>query len=349
LSANCGKYKRSIYFLKNVLLSRNYDNRSVLYYYLIVSSLKIYNYEKAKYYFKKSFDWFDKPFFIFLSYYELSNKNIDTGIKIENLESILPEDSSDIFNRLTIVIYNLLKKDYNNAINIIKEDYDQHCDLYFYKLIYLKTLFKLKKYNEILDFFINNIEFLHNIDLLIIYAASLYRLTFFDECKKILDEILKINRNDIIAQINTAKIFINKKKYIKAVNLLKKLEKHSKKYLDSIYFYLSVTYHKLGLLNDFTKYALKISKNSKEFNKIMLNLSITYFDLGYYKKSEEIFINIDKKSINSIKYDKWHNLIVNNIHQENKLNILKYLINLLPILIIIFSIGILIFFLLLNK
>ncbi|MBN2546398.1 MAG: hypothetical protein JXB50_11420 [Spirochaetes bacterium] len=346
---NCGKYKSSLFFLKKAILSRNYYNRSSIYYYLIIASLKLYNYAKAKYYFNKSFDWNDKPFFIFLSFYELSFKNIDTGIKLENLESILPEEKTEIFNRLTIVIYSLLKKEYKIALNTIKRDYNDHCELFFYKLIYLKTLFRLKEYDEIIDFFINNIEYLNNTDLFLIYAASLYKLKFFDESKKILDEILNINKYDIIVQINIAKILIIKKKFIKAIYLLKKLEKHSKKYTDSVYFYLSICYHKLGLLNDFVKYALKISKGSKEFDKIMLNLSITYYDLGYYKKSEEVFANIDKKSIDLVKYDKWHNLILNNKNKDKKLNILKNFINLLPIVFFVFLICILIFFLLLNK
>jgi len=330
-------------------LSRTYDKRSSIYFYLIISSLKLYNYEKAVYYFKKSFDWIDKPFFVFFSYYEFWNKKIDTGIKIKDLQSILPEDTGDIFNRLTFVIYNLLKRDYNNALDLIKKDYDAHCDLFFYKLIFLKILFKLMKYNEIVDFFINNIEFLHNVDLLAIYAACLYKLKLFDESKKVVDEILKINRIDIISQVNIAKIFINKKKYIKAINLLKTMEKHSKKYSDGICFYLSIAYHKLGMLNDFAKYAFKISKKSIEFNKIMLNLSITYYDLGYFEKSKDIFTNIDKNAIDALKYNKWHNLIINNKLHERKFNNLKYLINLLPFFIIIFSIAVLIFFLILNK
>lgn len=335
-----GQYKRAVFFLKKALLLVEYNLRVEIYYYLIHALLKLHFFEKAIFYFKKMLEYPDKPFFIFLAYYEIITKKIELDIKLELLESILPEKCNNINDELTFVVNYMIKRKFESAYKILQKNYPAYCNYYFFNLLYLKTMYKLNNYEQIIDYFIKNTDYLNGIEILIIYAASLYKLKFYDESRIVLENILKLDHFNILAKINIAKILIIKKRELKALSILYPLTKIASRYYsyykDSILFYIALVYQRIGLLNDFLKIVKRIDDESKEFSKCMFNLSLTYYDLGHIDEAKKCFKKVNKDFIPEEKYLKWSKNIEEKV-VEKKFYLLNYFVSSLPFLIIIFS------------
>lgn len=342
--ANNGFYRRSILYLKKSLLYPDLDKSEILY-YIIFSYLNLSNTKKVKYYFNKISERSFDPFFILLSYYICIKNNINLNISLDSLKYILPDTSDQIMDALTIALYHLLENKFDLAYDSIKIFHNKYKDYFFYNVIYLKILFKRKNYTDILNYFKINSEYLVNIDILFIFSATLYKIKFFDECIKILNEVLFLNKNFIKATINLGKINYLKGKYILAINYFKSaLKKTMAKYKDEIHFYLSICCQRLGLLNDSIIYLKKISPDSDFYCYALFNLSLLNYDLCNYKNAKEIFSQINKEKISKDLYNKWEERIKNIDKKIGNGRILNKIIYFIPWLILIFSFLVLIIF-----
>lgn len=294
----------------------------------------------------------NSPFYLFLTYSEIISKKLSSPVKIEDIAAFLPEQIETIYDQLTFVLYHILKEDYIAAEKILKSKLLAYSDFYFFNLLYLKTLFKLKKYEDVVSYFSNNAEFLTSVDILFIYAASLYKIKLYDQCKVVLESILKIDRLDVKSKINIAKIYFIKKKNIKALMLLTELSRINKRYYDyyknSILFYTAIGYQKVMLLNDFLRVAKKIDKDSKEFSKAMFNLALTYYDLGYFKEAKDCFSLLDKEVVPKDSYNLWSNNILKTDIKKDFF-ILKSIIKWLPFFILFISFVIMFIFIYIRK
>ncbi len=347
---NIGYHKRAIVYLKKSLLNPNLDKSEILY-YIIFSYLKLLNFKKVEYYFNKIVERSFNPFYILLSYYLCVKNNLNLSISYNSFKEILPEDSSEeIFDILTLSLFYLLENNFKKAYELVKSFNKKYNNFYFFNLIYLKILFKKKMYQEILNYYENNLEYLVDNEVLFIFTAVLYKIKLFDQCTKILNEILFLDKNNLKAIINLGKINYNKGKYIHAINYFNNaLKKGYNNYKDEIYYYLSISYQHIGLLNDSIIYLKKISTNSKFYNYALFNLSLLYYDQGNYKIIKNIFYQINKEKISKILYDKWENKI-NNIDEKMKNhNYLTNLIYFIPWFVLFFSLVVMIFFYLFVK
>jgi|GEM_PF-4006569 len=341
-----GLYNKSIIYLKKVIFTPSLEKSEILF-YLIKAYLNLNNKNKVLFYFNKLLERSFNPFFIILSYYEITKNNINLSLNLNELEDFLPNDNKKIDDKLAFAIFYLLNKKEKKAFDLLKDNDLIFYNIYFFNLIYLKTLYLQKKYIDIIEYFNKNIDYLGCIDTLFIYSASLFKLKLYDQCIKVINE-LDFIENNIRNKINTAKIYYNKNKYTLAIDTLKSLLKKSVKETDYILYLLTLSYQKLGLLNDSLKYAKKIDNKSVEYSKVMFNLSILYYDLGEYDSAKEIFDNIKKDFINNNLYYKWSKRISSTM--SIKKNIPVILINIIPWIIIIFSLIIyLIFNYLMNK
>lgn len=342
---NIGHYKRAIVYLKKSLLNPNL-NKSEILYYIIFSYSKLLNYKKVEYYFNKIIERSFDPFYIILSYYICTKNNFNLTISFNSFFEILPEDSSkEIIDILTLSLYYLLENKIELAYELLKPYKNKYNNFYFFNLIYLKILFKEKMYQEILNYYEDNIDYLVDNEVLFIFTAVLYKIKLFDQCIKILNEILYLDKNNIKAIINLGKIFYNKGKYIHAINFFNNaLKKGYNKYKDEIYYYLSISYQHIGLLNDSILHLKRISTDSKFYNYALFNLSLLYYDQGNYKIIKNIFYQINKEKISKILYEKWENKINKIDEKTKKHNYLNKLIYLIPWFVLFFSLAIMIFF-----
>ena len=176
--ANNGYYKRSIIYLKKSLLNPELDKSEILY-YIIFSYLNLSNNKQVEYYFDKISERSFNPFFILLSYYICIKNNINLKISFDSLKEILPDSSEHIIDALTLSLYYILENNFDKAYDLIKKYFNKYKDYFFYNIIYLKILFKTKKYDDILNFFKINSEYLINIENLFIFSATLSAFIFF--------------------------------------------------------------------------------------------------------------------------------------------------------------------------
>lgn len=342
---NIGYHRRAIVYLKKSLLNPNLDKSEILY-YIIFSYLKLLNYKKVEYYFNKITERSFNPFYILLSYYLCIKNNFNLAISNNSFSEIIPDDSShEIIDILTLSLYYLLENKIEQAYELVKSYNKKYNNFYFFNLIYLKILFKEKMYQEILNYYEENIEYLVDYEVLFIFTAVLYKIKLFDQCTKILNEILYLDKNNIKAIINLGKIFYNKGKYIQAINFFKNsLKKTYNNYKDEIYFYLSISYQHIGLLNDSMIYLKKISLNSSFYNYALFNLTLLYYDLRNYKIIKNIFYQINKEKIPITLYNKWEDKIKNIDEKSKNNNYLNKLIYFIPWIVLFFSLLIMIFF-----
>ncbi|MCK4797764.1 MAG: tetratricopeptide repeat protein [Spirochaetes bacterium] len=346
--SNIGCYKRAIIYLKKSLLSPHLDTSEILY-YLVKSYLKLNNQKKAKYYFNRLLDRSFNPFFIFFSYYECFRNNVDSSILVNSLKEILPDSLNIIMDRLTIALFFLLVNKPEKALKLLLPHIETFQSNYFYNIIFLKTLYLMKKYYEIIDYFNKNIEYLGSIDSLYLYSVTLYKLGLWNQCLKVLNEIRFLQKATNKPLINLGKVYLQKKNYTQAINKFKLALKRSKEYKDYIYFFLSVSYQRIGLLNDALNYILKISPDSTTYQKAIFNLALLYYDLGKFKNAKEIFYQIDKKDLPTGKYIKWKKRIMSSDIDGNKVNKLRYFIYFIPWIILIFALFVLVAFYLIVK
>lgn len=348
--ANTGNYKKAIIFLKKSILSLNEHKPETLS-YLVKSYSSLEDYKKAKFYLNKLIDRsYNYPFYFFFSYYEYFKKNKDLLIPIDSLKDILSELSSDsILDKLSYALYYLLSNKAENAYKLLKPLQNIYYDNYNFNLIFLKILFSLRKYHEIIKYFNENLKYLESIEIIDIYSATLYKLGFYDQCQRVLNDLIFLQKSLVRPIINLGKIDLKNKKYTQAIEKFKSALRNAKnkKYKDQIYFLLSVAYYKIGLLNDAVNYIFKISEGSQSFQKAFFNSALINYDLGQYKTAKEFFKKIDINKIFLKNYEKWKKRIINN---RIKPDLLKILITLLPWLILIFAcIILLIFYLFLKK
>ncbi len=341
---NNGYHKRAIAYLKKALFNPNLDKSEILY-YIIFSYVKLNNHKKTIYYFNKITERTFNSFYILLSYYICIKNKLNLNISLNSIKEIIPDSSELFIDALSISLYHLLDNKYNLSYNLLKSYYNKYNDNFFYNLIILKTLFKTKKYDDILNYFEKNSQYLINTDTLFIYAATLYKIKLFDQCIKILNEILFIDKNNIKAIINLGKIYFTKGKHILAINYFKNaLKKYPDNYKDEILFYLSICYQHIGLLNDTLFYLKKISIDSDFYNFALFNLSLLHYDLSNYNNAKDIFSQINKEKISKKLYNKWEKRINNITNKMKKIKILNNIIFFIPWLLLIFSILVLLIF-----
>ena len=334
-----GNYKNSLSYLKKALLSIHISEKSEIYYLLIYSFLNLDNFEMVKYYFSKLIN---RPsassFFILLSYYLCIKRKIELNISIESLKELLPEKQNEIMDRLTFSIYYILTNQVETGFALLSSVVNKYHDFFYYNFIYLKLLFKLKMYEETVEYFNINGKFLSSIESLLLYSCVLYKIGLYDQCSKILNEILFIQNNNIKAIINLGKIQNIKNNHTRAIALFKGALKKNVFYNDAVSFYLSLSYQHLGLLNNVIGVIQNISKDSTYYHKSLFNLFLLYYDLEKYNEAKKVFSEIDENKIGIKLYNKWKMLIDNKKEHSVKLNFIKALISLTPILLIIISI-----------
>jgi tetratricopeptide (TPR) repeat protein len=249
------------------------------------------------------------------------------------------------------VIFLIIKDDLAEAHDIlVKLKKDNKTDNnYYFNHIYLLTLFRLNKYDDLLNHFNENFPFLSSLDALSIYAGTLYKIKLFDESFKVINQILYINKNFSAALVNKAKILFLKKRYVESSEILKNALKIKNRYADEINFLLSVTNGHLGLLNEMTRTINKISVDSEFYHKALFNAALIYYDVGKIGDAKKIFRAVNSSVLKNDNYEKWKYKIFSESSTTIKSAKIYLLLRMLPFSIIITAVIIFFIFLIFIK
>jgi tetratricopeptide (TPR) repeat protein len=329
--------KKALAYLKKAYLNQSIDKNEALY-FIIKAYINIYDHNNVKYYFNKLNERFNNLFFLIHSYYECKKKGFDVAVDMDIVLDNITNDDKNIYDILSRAILNLINNDYNSAYEIIIKYKDIYNNFYFYNLILLKILFNCRKYEEILNYMNDNIKLLCNYETLNIYSIVLYKLDLNDQSIKVLIQLCNIQRDNAKYFINIAKNYMKMQKYTSAIYYLKESLKNNK-YINTAVFLLTVCLQKIGLFNDAFKLISKLEEKNKYYDYALFNMSLLYFDIMDYKNAKEIFKMINSNNIENNKYDRWFKLINSvDIKEKEKIKKIKYLIYLIPGIVILLSI-----------
>ncbi len=301
---NYGKHSKSIVFLKSALFFAENNCRLRLEIILfLIKNLSELDTKKHFSLVEREIDKIIKGidlnfykknyfFYLYLILIELKERFNLIFEETNNFDFILSEQKS-----MDSLSYNFYFKKYEK-ITITIEILIQ--GNYYQRLYYLKTLFRLKEFDTIIEYFISLSHNDLSNDILFIIAASVYKKGLFTQTEQIINLLHKRSRfRHHELTINKAKISLSKNNLFRSIKILKscKNDISYKKFL------FSVNYHKLGLFYEAEEQYLSMDKDDRLYKKNLFNLAILYYDInninGYNKcvrelvdiEDSEIYIN----------------------------------------------------------
>jgi pentatricopeptide repeat protein len=332
---NLGKFRKSVIYIKRSIIYTTLD-KSEHFYYLVRGFCKIGNFDQAEYYLRMLLDRSYQPLYLLLSLYEFDCYNRTMPCSPYTVFEQLEESPRSIREKLARAVYFLLDNNLAAAKDILHEYKHTFNNYYYFNLIYYRILFREKAWDEIITCSDGNIEQLSSYDLLVIYAATLYKMELWNECIAVLNETSAMNRSVPLSEINIVKCQINNRNFIPAIARLKRLSFKYRNHNAILSWLSAVAHHKVGLLSDAERYYSAVDADSPYRKKALFNLALLYYDLDDIEQARIQVLRIDPSDSPSQELDKWKNRILKSSIKPVK-RVLKRLIIIFPILLLVLA------------
>lgn len=204
----------------------------------------------------------------------------------------------------------ILQQDYKTALAVLDKYKETFSGIYFFNLIYIRVLYNINDFDEIVYYFEDNNYYLEGVDFLYILSAALYKLAYYDLSRTLLLQISGMEKKmSPIVCVNLGKIKLNKQRHILAINHFKKLSKKisppevPEGYLT---FLIGVNYQKLGMLNEALTYYGQVTGNpGPYYYQAVFNTFLIYYDNNMFPEARELFDAHQDYFADFNHYDRW--------------------------------------------